>query len=167
MFLLDSNIYISFYERYYPVEIFPSFWDEFTKILNTRIIIPKVVVDENYQSQWFAKEYLKTNYQKQLFDHKTCMKEWGEVLEYISESSFYNDKALWSDRGWANEHIADGWLIAIAKNKGYVIVTDEMANINLNSNYPSKNAKLPDVAKAFDVKCISRLDFFREIGLKI
>lgn len=33
MYLLDTNIYISFYDRYYPKAHFPTFWQEITKVL--------------------------------------------------------------------------------------------------------------------------------------
>ncbi|WP_427813458.1 DUF4411 family protein [Enterococcus sp. 22-H-5-01] len=167
MYLLDTNIYISFYDRYYPKENFPTFWNEFTKILNTDIVIPKVIMNENYQSKWFVEEYLANNFKQAFVNHKEYMDEWGAVLQHVSESSYYNENALISERGWANERIADGWLIAIAQKENYTIVTDEVKNPNLNRVNPSKNCKIPDVAADLGVNCISMLNFFKEIGLKI
>lgn len=45
-YLLDTNIYINFYDRYYRFEYFPSFWDLFEKLMNEKIVFPKVVADE-------------------------------------------------------------------------------------------------------------------------
>lgn len=167
MYLLDTNIYISFYDRYYPKENFPTFWEEFTKVLNTNIVIPKIVTNETYQSEWFVKEFLANNYTKGLLDHKTYGEEWGSVLQHINSSDFYKENALISERGWANDTIADGWLIAIAKKEQLTIVTDETKNANLNRVNPSKTCKIPDIASDLGVKCITMLDFFKEIGLKI
>ena len=35
MYLLDSNIYINFYDRYYRLEFFPTFWTKLIDILNS------------------------------------------------------------------------------------------------------------------------------------
>lgn len=71
------------------------------------------------------------------------------------------------DRSWANDTIADGWLIAIAKKEGYTIVTDEVKNPNLNKISPSKSCKIPDIAADFGIRCLTMLEFFKEIKLKI
>ena len=54
-YLLDTNIYINFYERYYRVKYFPSFWAKLPAILNKYVVIPEIVVDENYQAPKFRK----------------------------------------------------------------------------------------------------------------
>ena len=59
-YLLDSNIYINFYDRYYRKEFFPSFWQKLPKLLNENVIIPKIVVSENYQNEAF-KAWLSEN----------------------------------------------------------------------------------------------------------
>lgn len=63
MYLLDSNIYINFYDRYYRKDFFPTFWFKFLSILNSSVVIPEIVVSENYQDPWF-KAWLKDNYKK-------------------------------------------------------------------------------------------------------
>lgn len=42
MYLLDSNIYINFYDRYYRKDFFPTFWSNFAGILNSSVVIPKL-----------------------------------------------------------------------------------------------------------------------------
>ena len=37
MYLLDSNIYINFYDRYYRNKFFPTFWLNFVSILNANV----------------------------------------------------------------------------------------------------------------------------------
>ena len=106
-------------------------------------------------------------YEKDLIDHKSYAREWSEVIQYIQDSPLYKDTALLSEKGWANEKIADPWLFAIAKRENYTIVTDEVKNINLSDKNPSKNAKIPDVCEKFKIRCISMNQFFAEIGLSI
>ncbi|VQD78527.1 Uncharacterised protein [Streptococcus pneumoniae] len=166
MYLLDSNIYINFYDRYYRKEFFPTFWLKLSSILNSNVVVPRIVVSENYQNPWF-REWLEENYKKDLIDHKSYAREWSEVIQYIQDSPLYKDTALLSEKGWANERIADPWLIAIAKKENYTIVTDEIKNVNLNDVNPSRNAKVPDVCEKLNVQCISMNQFFKEISLSI
>lgn len=166
MYLLDSNIYINFYDRYYRKEFFPTFWSNFVSILNSKVVIPDVVVSENYQDPWF-REWLKSNYKQQLLNHKNFVMDWVEIIQHVQQSQYYKDSALNSEKGWAKENIADPWLIAIAKRNQYTIVTDEVKNVNLNSNNPSKNAKIPDVCEQLGIRCISMNQFFKEISLSI
>ena len=48
MYLLDSNIYINFYDRYYKMNYFPTFWSALPSILNSNVKIAEVILDENY-----------------------------------------------------------------------------------------------------------------------
>ena len=115
-YLLDTNIYINFYERYYRVKYFPSFWAKLPAILNKYVVIPEIVVDENYQDPKFRK-WLDKNYLKETINHKNYAMQWAQVLQYIDDCEYYKEEALSADRGWANEKIADPWLIAIAKEE--------------------------------------------------
>lgn len=166
MYLLDSNIYINFYDRYYREAFFPTFWSKFANILNASVEIPKIIVSENYQDVWF-KNWLQANYTKQLIDHKFYVTEWVDVIKHIQNNPCYKDAALTSEKGWANDTIADPWLIAIAKKHSYVIVTDEVKNVNLNPVNPSKSAKIPDVCEQLGIRCISMNQFFQEISLSV
>ncbi|MFC5631227.1 MULTISPECIES: DUF4411 family protein [Streptococcus] len=166
MYLLDANIYLNFYDRYYKVQFFPSFWNKLPSILNSKVIIPDVVISENYQSS-FLSEWLKQNYLKEIINHKDYVADWGSVLNYISESDVYSDGALMGDKGWAHERIADPWIIAIAKAENLTVVTSETSNVSLNSKNPSKNPKIPDVCKELEVRCIDMNTFFEEVNLMI
>lgn len=79
MYLLDSNIYINFYDRYYKIDFFPTFWDKLTKILNEKVVIPRIVIDENYQDLWL-KDWLSSNYNKSYINQKNYSAEWIEVF---------------------------------------------------------------------------------------
>lgn len=93
--------------------------------------------------------------------------EWADVIKHIQNNPCYKDAALTSEKGWANDTIADPWLIAIAKKHSYVIVTDEVKNVNLNPVNPSKSAKIPDVCEQLGIRCISMNQFFQEISLSV
>jgi len=123
-----TNMYINFYDRYYRKDFFPTFWSNFAGILNSSVVIPKIVISENYQDDWF-RDWLTNNYTKSIIDHKSYVVEWSAIIQHIQSSPYYKDAALMSQKGWANADIADPWLIAIAKSMNYTIVTDEVKNI--------------------------------------
>ena len=62
---------------------------------------------------------------------------------------------------------ADAWLLAIAKEEKYILVTEETKNVNLYKGGPVRSAKIPDVAEDIGVECIDRLEFFKRIELSI
>lgn len=165
-YLLDSNIYINFYDRYYQQDIFPSFWRTIIPILNRNVVIPKIVIDENYQDSWFS-SWIDTNYSTPIIKHKDYTVEWVSVLEHIASHNCYKDAALESAKGWAQEMIADPWIIAIALKDDLTIVTNETKNPNLTSANPSKSAKIPDVCDDLGIRCITMNQFFTEVGLII
>lgn len=165
-YLLDTNIYLNFYDRYYRFDHFPSFWHAFADILNTQVIIPTIVMQETYQSQTF-RDWITANYTGKLLNHKAYADQWGEVIEHIAEHPCYSDLALTDTKSWTHESIADGWLIAIAKQDNLTLVTAETKNPNLNSTHPAKSPKIPDIAQDFGIPCINMNEFFREINLKI
>lgn len=165
-YLLDTNIYINFYDRYYRFDYFPSFWTTFKNIINTQVILPDIVVNESYQDVRF-KEWLNQHFTATYIKHKSYANEWAEVIQHIANCGLYSPKALTNDASWVHEKIADGWLIAIAKKDDLVIVTNEARNYNLHKNAPSKSPKVPDIADDFSVRCIDMNTFFKEIGLNI
>lgn len=167
LYLLDTNIYISFYERYYPIKYFPSFWEQITPVLNANVKIPDIVVDETVQSEWFINQFLKVFYHQDFIDHRKYSNDWGEILNYIANSDCYKEEALTSDRAWTHERIADGWEIAIAKRDNLTIVSDEIPNRTLSNTHPSRNPKIPDIAANFNVPCINMLEFFDRVNLVI
>ena len=165
-YLLDTNIYINFYDRAYRFEYFPSFWDAFEKVLNQYVVLPKIVVEETNKSDEF-KKWLEDNFKGEYLNHKDYAEEWGQIIQHIAQHPCYSDKALIDPRSCTHEKIADGWLIAIAKKDGLTLVTDERANPTLNAQNPSGAAKIPDIAKDFGIKCITMNEFFKEIGFKL
>lgn len=166
-YLLDTNIYVNAYERYYRNNYFPAFWAKFAPIMNNHVIIPKIVRDEITKSDWFL-EWLSENYQDGVINHKDYSEGWQTILEYVRSCGLYTDKAL-SDqaKGWAQENVADPWLIAIAKQDDLILVSDETKIANLGQGNLVSKAKIPDICDRQNVRCITMNEFFGEIGLSV
>lgn len=166
-YLLDTNIYIGSYDRYYRNEYFPTYWEKFSTILNQHVVIPKIVKDEITKSDWFL-EWLSDNYGEDVLNHRDYSQQWQTVLEFVQSSGLYNDKALTDQaKGWANEKIADPWLVAIAKEENLILVSDETKIANLGQGNPTSKAKIPDACDRLGIQCITRNEFFGEVGLLV
>lgn len=166
-YILDTNIYIDAYDRYYLNDYFPTYWDKFSVILNEHVIVPKVVKEEITKSDWFLR-WLKDNYQHDILNHRNYSQQWQTILEFVQSSGLYKDTALTKQTtGWANEDIADPWIVAIAKEESLIIVTNEEREPNLAKGDPIKSAKVPDICDRQGVRCIGRNEFFGEVGLLI
>ena len=163
-YLLDTNIYMDCYDRFYLPAHFPTFWNNFITHMNEFVAIPKVVLDEIKQDFW-VKEWIADHFTADVINHTNYGLEFQQILAHIQSQTHYTDDVLIN---WAREKIADTWLLAIAKKENFIIVTEERTNPNLHTNpNPSKVAKIPDVARELGIECINRNEFFARIDLKV
>lgn len=166
-YILDTNIYIDSYDRHYRNEFFPTYWDMFSRILNEYVVIPEIVRSEITKNEWFL-EWLKTNYHGQILNHKIYSQQWQEIISYIQSCGYYTDRALTDQsKGWATDSVADPWLIAIAKQDNFTIVSEENTIPNLGKGNPVRLAKIPDICQLQKVRCINKNQFFQETELKV
>lgn len=166
-YLLDSNIYMDCYDRYYLHECFPTFWVRFTPLLNKYVIAADVMLDEHQNDEWFI-SWFQRNYHGTILNHTDYASDWQGILDFVRTCGKFKSEALAGDKGWAHERIADPWLIAIAKHEGYTLVTSEQADVNFNvKGHTSKNAKIPDIARELHVPILDRNEFFKTVGLSV
>lgn len=165
-FLIDSNSFIEPYERYYPFDFAENFWKQLGDgIENGSIVLLDLVKDEISKgndplSNWIN----KLNIAEEI-DHRTenIIKHYGEILEHIQNASCYQETAL---ENWAQEQVADAWLIATAMANDYTIITFEQ-KIRMNGGKPSKSAKIPNVAENFNVKVENLFYLMRALNFKL
>lgn len=165
-YLLDTNIYIDCYERRYRFQTFPSFWEKFEPVTQ-HIVLPTIVLEEANKNKEFA-QWIKAHFKGEILEnHKQYANDWAKVIQHIATEPHYNEKALTSNDSWTYEKVAEPWLIAIAQCKNLILVSNETPNPNLSSKNPNKAPRIPDVAKAFQVDCITLNDFFDKVKLTI
>ena len=166
-YLIDTNIYIDSYDRYYRNEFFPTYWEHLSNILNEHVIIPKIVKDEITKSPWFQ-DWLNRHYTDNYLNHKDYSEQWQAVLNFVQSCGLYKESALTNqDKGWADENTADPWIIAMAKEMHLTIVSEEQKIPNLGQGVKVRVAKIPDICEKLNVRCITRNEFFGEIGLLV
>lgn len=164
-FLLDTNIFITPYQTYYPFDFAPGFWKQLSlKLALDDISILDLVKNEIIKggdelSDWF-KNIPKVN----ILDRRdvNIIKEYSNVLKYLQDSPVYSDKAL---RAWSKADIADPWLIGAAKAYDLTIITLEApaGKITTLCNKP----KIPSIGKDLKVKCENLFYFMRKMGFRL
>ena len=167
IFLVDANTFITPYKTYYSFDIAPPFWLFFKEHIETgNIAVINKVYDEVIKGDDELSKWLESLVFIQV-DHRTpdVLSIYAQVMSHIQNGisvtgkKLYNDKAL---NEWADNKCADTWLIAVAKAKGYTLVTFERSNNSLGTS-TSSDPKIPDVALVFQVKCVSLYDMMRSL----
>ncbi|MCY1606417.1 DUF4411 family protein [Staphylococcus pettenkoferi] len=169
-YLIDSNIFIEPYQRYYNFDIAPTYWDKFlTMYKNSILLVDKVKVEICKQTddgkkdelqKWVEDECLPLNKGISSTSNQEVFNKFRAINKYVKESPYYKDSSY---REWfSNPDKADPWPIAIAAVHGYTIVTFENQNNNLSSKNPTKKEpRIPDIRKEFDVECIDLFELMR------
>lgn len=166
-YLLDANVFITPHRFYYPFDFAPGFWDQLAeKLMFDNVTVLDVVVSEvskmeDELSSWIGD---LEDFESLSIKSPVYITNYGKVLNYIKDCGLYRVEAL---RSWARGDIADPWLIAVAMNTGAVIITEETSAGPISPKNKSRNAKLPDVAAHFGVKCENLFYFMRQMKFKL
>lgn len=164
-FLIDANILITPYKTFYPFDFAPSFWNQLsTKLGLDSVAILDVAKEEVEKGDDELSEWMRGLNGIEVINKATIITKYAEVINHVSTSPFYNDKAL---REWSRDEVADPWLIAAAATYGYTIITFERGLGSLNASQPSGRPKIPDVGQAFGVQCQDLYYFMRKMGFSL
>lgn len=165
-FLVDANSFITPYKNYYPFDLAPSFWSQLVLSKNREsiylldLVNNEITKGDDELSNWVNQN---SNFNIVRIDEE-IVNNYSRVINYIAQSGYYNQNAL---NNWSNEAVADPWLIAAALKDKYTIITLEKPTGNLNKNTPSKNPKIPDVAKHFNVKYENLFYMMRSLNFRL
>ena len=164
-FLIDANSFMTPYQKYYPFDLTPGFWQQLKiALLNDSVTVLDVVKAEILRGDDELTYWISEMSELKIMDRRdqSIMLKYSEVLNYLQCSPLYNDKAL---RSWSDVNVADPWLIAAAAAKGYTIITFEQSAGKISEKNPSGRPKIPDIAKVFEVKCEDLYYFMRKMNI--
>ena len=169
VFLVDTNALITPYQQYYPFDFAKSFWDQIRSCIESgKIAILDMVKLElqNGDENDPLKRWIEETEIQLFVDHRepSILEQYANVLQYVQDCGFYNDTALAT---WSQLTVADPWLIATAKAKGYVLVTFETNIHVLDEKNKTKRVRIPDVANHFGVKIVNLFDMMRELRVHL
>ena len=161
-YIIDTNILITAWKITYPIDVFPSFWEQLeNKFISGDIVICESVYEELKRIdddlwKWFHNT-IKTNSipveksnETEIIDAYSC------VINKANENNRYYSSALIE---FGNN--ADGWIIAHALANGYTLVTEEKPNTDRK-----KSVKIPDICLLVSVEYINTVKMLQQLGFK-
>lgn len=162
VYVLDANIFIEAYKRYYAFDIVPAFWRSIKQQAEAGRIKS---IDRVFQeiSAFPGKDDLKMWATSEFVNYfaSTEMEEvfqsFREVMNWSVAQSQFTEAAR---AEFAT--IADSWLIAYAKAYNYVIVTHELFSAESKRRIP-----IPNVCRHFAIPCINTFDLLRRLKVRI
>ncbi|MBS4055280.1 MAG: DUF4411 family protein [Thermaerobacter sp.] len=162
IFLLDANVLIEAHKRYYSFDIAPAFWSaakqnaQVGKILSIDRIQQELneYADDDHLKTWanteFSEWFLSTQ-------HDDIFMAYAEVMSWATEQGQFTEgaKAEFAE-------VADGWLVACAKARNFVVVTHEVYNEQVKNRIP-----IPNVCRALNVPHINTFEMLRRLNVKL
>jgi len=156
---LDANVFIQAARRYYAFDLAPKFWDSLLKHAeNERICSIDKVKGELKRGKddlaiWatgdFSFAFVST-------DQLDVIKTYSSIMTWVENQSQFTDAAK---ADFAKG--ADGWLVAHAKVRGCVVVTEEVYDPAIK-----RKVRIPNVCREFKVRSINTFDMLRELGIQ-
>jgi len=147
-YCIDSSALIDL--KPYPQDIFQKVWGNLEGIISQGLLIaPEEVLRELMRKDDEISRWAKQH--KQMFiDLDICQtQELSNILKRFPNLLDINK----------THADADAIIIALAKCKGWSVITNEK-----HSGNPQGKPKIPDVCGHYNIKCLSLFDFLREEG---
>lgn len=144
IYCIDTSSLVEASTRYYPPDNFPSLWERLEAlILDGRLYAPEEVQGEIAKQDDYLKEWGRTH--NGLFVPLD-----QEQLVEVSRIEATFERLVDTVRG---RSAADPWVIALAKVKGYTVVSQERK--------APRKIKIPDVCEHYGIDCVTLVEFIR------
>ena len=162
-FLLDANVFIEAHKKYYAFDICSGFWKALERQyrLGTLASIDRIKLEltqgrkkdeePDALSDW-ANKSAPVGFFKGTTDI-AVIKTFGDMAKWVQGSQQFKDPAK---QKFAD--VADGWLIAYAKENGLIVVTHEQYAPEVQNKVP-----IPNVCIEFGVEFTDTFDMLREL----
>lgn len=157
-YLIDSNIFIRS-KNEMPMDLWPTFWERMTELVNSGEIFISVKVKEEIErgndelTKWM-RDSVPQNCFVELDDD--IMRKYEEVQKWVGEKQFTeNAKKVFAT-------VADAYLVATAAAKDMTLVTYEKSDPN-----SKKRVLIPDACDAIGASYCDLNSALRGMGIKI
>ena len=159
LYLLDTNILIEAYKRYYAFDIAPSFWRlikehaeagqiiSIDRVLNELTTFP----DQDALKTWAVSEFNRWFVST---DNDEVISSYRDIINWAVSQTQYTDAAK---AEFAS--IADSWLIAAAKTYNCILVTHELYDANIKRKIP-----IPNVCRNFNIPYMNTFEMLRSLN---
>jgi hypothetical protein len=161
-FILDASVFIQAYRYYYHFDIAPGFWNALIQHASTGVLLTiDRVKDEIDEGKDELAKWVNGHFHDWLENTSDAgvLAAYGEVIQWAMAQSQYTDAAK---AEFADAENADAWVVAYAKAKGCVVVTQEKP-----APQSKRKVKVPDVCNAFGVMWIDTFVMMRRLGIRL
>lgn len=171
IYLIDSNAFITPHRMYYQFSFAPTFWEQLNRFSTAGKImtLDKVGQELCRESAPEKKDDMQVWYEDTFTGSKIpstnqeVVKKYVQVMNHLQEDNKYNEKAL---REWSDAKVADAWLIAVALQFGYTIISFEK-KVNIQPNTSIGRAKIPNICEDLGVKYCDLFEMMKKLGFKL
>lgn len=158
VYVLDTNVFVEAYRRYYAMEICPGFWD----CLAAKCIEPKVVSIDRVREEIREGDDLERwvrGAAEEMFDStgsQQVVDAFSEIMTWVNQNpQFFEEAKAEFARG------ADGWVVAYARVLGMAVVTQEVLRPDVRRKVP-----IPNVCNEFDVPSVDTFEMLRKLEVR-
>ncbi|MDA8349362.1 MAG: DUF4411 family protein [Pseudomonadota bacterium] len=160
-YLVDASVLMQAHRRYYRFGVCPGFWDCLARHHKQGRVssIDRVRKEVEQGGKDELRQWTKTACPATFFEATTGRNigdGYGRVISWAGSQGRYRQEAL---AEFAT--VADGWLVAYAKEHGLTVVTQEVS-----APESKKEVKIPDVCNAFKVPCIDTFEMLESLGVQ-
>ncbi len=159
-YVLDANVFIEAYRRYYAFEICSGFWVALKRehvrkrIFSVDRVRAELAGKDDKLSQWTKRSAPESLFKRTA--DKDVVDTFRELVNWVLDKPQFTADAK---ARFAN--VADGWLIAYAKSNGMTLVTHEEMAIDAKAKVP-----MPNLCVEFGVPYVNTFDMLRELKVR-
>jgi hypothetical protein len=157
-FVIDTNVLIEAYQRYYAFDLAPKFWCEIINHVNAGSVVcvdrvrAELIKGNDDLAEWIKTcgcSFIPTTDPKTIAAYRKLMQWAGEEERFLPQA-----RAEFAT-------VADAWIVAFAAASGNIVTTLEMPAINSR-----KRIKIPDACNAFSVPFVDTFTMLKRLGVK-
>lgn len=159
-YVFDANVFIQAARRYYAFDVAPRFWDGLVQhAANGQVWSIDRVLKELDRGKGGLAAWVNNNLSDAFVstDEPGVIQVYSDIMVWVQTQSQFTDAAKTDSASGA-----DSWLVAYAKVKGCVAVTQEVLDPVVKRKVP-----IPNVCQAFGVPYIDTFDMLRRLGIKL
>lgn len=159
LYVLDANVFIEAYRRYYACDICPGFWEWLSHRSTRSDIVSIDRVKEEIVGYGDALSEWARSAPPELFiptGEQDVLEAYRQVMDWVRQNPQFQPQA--------KEEFAvgaDGWLIAYAIVHGSVLVTHEAYRPDTERRVP-----IPNVCEEFGVRCVDTFAMLRQLQVR-
>lgn len=154
-FVLDTNVFIEAYQRYYGMDLCPGFWEclihncQKTRLLSIDRVRNEIAEGDTLHD-WVKQA------PEEMFESTAeleTVEAFSKMMAWVQNNETFLQRA--KDE-FAS--VADGWLIAYAEVHGLIVVTQEVFDPAVKKRVP-----IPNVCRQFDVPYVDTFSMLRSL----